>query len=91
MSGFEFGTDERICFDLVPLASIVQPLCVFEDKDGSPNRFFSVLPKRCWSDYFSDKIACNPAQDSGDETHEYGMRDEEDSVDVSTDADDNSE
>ena len=61
------------------------------DKGENQNKFFSVLPKRCWFDYFFDKIVCNPALDSDDETHEDGSRDEEDSVDVSTDADDDSE
>ena len=91
MSGFEFGTDERIHFGLVPLTSIVQPLCCFEDNDGTQNKFFFMLSKQCLSDYFLDKIACDPALDSGNETHEYGSRDEEDSVDVSTDVDDDSE
>ena len=91
VSGFEFGRDERLHFDLVPLTSIVHPLCCFANKDGDQNKFFSVLPKRCWSDYFSEKIVCNPELDSGDEADEAGSRDEEDSVDVSTDADDNSE
>ena len=91
VSGFEVGTKERIHFDLVPLTSIVQPLCCFEDKDGPRNKFFSLLPKRCWSDYFSEKIACDPALDFCDEAHKSGSQDEEDSVDVSTDADDNSD
>ena len=69
----------------------MQPLCCFEDKDGTRNKFFSLLLKHCWSDYFSNKIACDPALDSGDEAHESGSQDEEDSVDVSTNADDNSE
>ena len=91
VSGFEVGTDRRIHFDIVPLTSIVQPLCCFEDKDGTRNKFFSLLPKHCWSEYFSDKIARDPDLDSGDEAHESGSQDEEDSVDVSTDADGNSE
>ena len=69
----------------------MHPLCCFEDKDGTQNKFFSVLPKQCWSDYFPDKIVCDPALDLSDKTHEYGLRDEEDSMDVSTDADDDSE
>ena len=91
VSDFELRTNERIHFDLVPLTSIVQPLCCFEDKDWNRNKLFSCLPKRCWSDYFSEKIVCDPGLDSGDESHESGSRHEEDSVDVSTDADDNSE
>ena len=91
VSGFEFGTDERIHFDIVPLTSIVQPLSCFEDKDGTRNKFFAVLPKRCWSDYFSDEITCDPALDSGDEAHEYDSRNEGDSVDVSSDEDDHCE
>ena len=78
VSGFEFET-------------IVHLLCCFEDKDGTQNKFFSVLPKRCWSDYFSNKIVYNPSLDLGDETHEYGLGDEEESVGVSTDADDDNE
>ena len=50
-----------------------------------------MLPKRCWGDYFSEKIVCGPALDSGNETHKDGLGDKEDSVGVSTDADDNSE
>jgi len=91
VSGFEFGTDDRLHFDLVPLTSVVHPICCFADKDGNDSKFFSVLPKRCWSDYFSDKIVCDPAMNSEDESVEEGARDEEDSVDVSTDSGDDSE
>ena len=90
VSVFELGTNENIHFDFVPLTSIVQPLCCFEDTDGNINKFFCCLPKRCWGDYFSEKIICDPALDSGDESHESGSQQEEDSDDVSTDADDNS-
>ena len=69
MSGFEFGTDERLYFDLVPLTSNVHPLNLFADKDGNQNKFFSVLPKRHWSDYFSKKIVCNLALNLDDEGH----------------------
>ena len=41
---------------IVPISAIVHPLIVISDHDGNPDKFFVVLPKRNWADYFSNLI-----------------------------------
>ena len=69
----------------------MNPLCCFADKDSNQKSSSPCCQKRCWSDYFSKEIVCDPELDSGNKADEAGTQDEVDSVDVSTDAEDNTE
>jgi hypothetical protein len=53
----QLRTNFHVSFEIVPIDSIVHPLCVFLD-DGSnqTNKYFVVLPKRSWSRYFGNNI-----------------------------------
>jgi hypothetical protein len=53
----QLGTNFYVSFVIVPIDSIVHPLCVFPD-DGSDqtNKYFVVLSKRNWSRYFGNNI-----------------------------------
>jgi hypothetical protein len=53
----QLGTNFHFSFVIVPIDSIVHPLCMFPD-DGSnqTNKYFVVLPKRNWSRYFGKNI-----------------------------------
>jgi hypothetical protein len=53
----QLGSHFHVSFVIVPIDSIVHPLCVFPD-DGSNqrNKYFVVLPKRNWSWYFGNNI-----------------------------------
>jgi hypothetical protein len=53
----QLGRNFHVSFVIVPIDSIVHPLCVFPD-DGSDqtNKYFVVLPKRNWSWYFGNYI-----------------------------------
>ena len=41
---------------VVPVASIVRPLLVYEDYGGDRSSYYSALPKREWARYFGDEI-----------------------------------
>jgi hypothetical protein len=53
----QLGSNFPVSFAIVPIDSIVHPLCMFPD-DGSDqtNSYFVVLPKRNWSWYFGNNI-----------------------------------
>jgi hypothetical protein len=53
----QLGSNFHVSFVIVPIDSFVHPLCVFPD-DGSDqtNKYFVVLPKRNWSQYFGNNI-----------------------------------
>jgi hypothetical protein len=53
----QLETNFHVSFVIVPINSIVYPLCMFPD-DGSDqtNKYFVVLPKRNWSRYFGNNI-----------------------------------
>jgi hypothetical protein len=40
----------------VPLSSFVFTLCVFADYGGAKNKYFVVLPRRGWGDFFGRDI-----------------------------------
>ncbi len=44
------------CTYVVPLESIVNPLCVFKNYGGQNREYFCPLPQRKWGRYFGDKI-----------------------------------
>jgi hypothetical protein len=54
------GTNFHVSCVIVPIDSIVHPLCVIPD-DGSneTNKDFVVLPKRNWSRYFGNNVQFN--------------------------------
>ncbi len=53
----QLRTNFHVSSVIVPIDSIVHPLCMFPD-DGSDqtNKHFVVLPKRNWSQYFGNNI-----------------------------------
>ena len=68
VSHFELGSRIEWDYDIVPVSSIVHPLFVLQDYGNKENKFFCVLPKRTWPDYFSNLInKINPVcTDKGD-------------------------
>ena len=68
VSHFELGSRIEWDYDIVPVSSIVHPLFVLQDYGNEENKFFCVLPKRTWPDYFSNLInKINPiSTDDGD-------------------------
>ena len=56
VSHFELGSRIDYDYDIVPVSSIVHPLFVLQDYGNEENKFFCVLPKRTWPDYFSNLI-----------------------------------
>ena len=56
VSHFELGSRIEWDYDIVPVSSIVHPLFVLQDYGNEENKFFCVLPKRTWPDYFSNLI-----------------------------------
>ena len=52
------GCQFEVTFVVVPIESIVHPLCCIPDDEENNNRFVVVLPKRNWSAYFSNHIKC---------------------------------
>jgi hypothetical protein len=56
----QLGTNFHDSFLIVPIDSIVHPLCVFLDDDSDQaNKYFVALPKRNWSRYFGSNILFN--------------------------------
>ena len=53
---FKLSRDYKKNHTLVPVSSIDHPIIVVSDHEGPPDKFFAVLPKRNWSDYFSNLI-----------------------------------
>ena len=52
----EIGDDFDESFVVVPIEAIVHPLCVIPDDGDNPFRFFVILPRRNWSNYFGQSI-----------------------------------
>jgi hypothetical protein len=52
----EIGCDFDVSYVVVPIESIVHPLCVIPDDGDNVVRYFVVLPKRNWSSYFGKRI-----------------------------------
>ena len=52
----EIGLQFDLSFVVVPIESIVHPLCVIPDDGENCTRFIVVLPKQNWSAYFSRHI-----------------------------------
>ncbi len=50
------GCQFEVSFVVVPIKSIVHPLCCIPDDEENNNHFLVVLPKRNWSDYFGKHI-----------------------------------
>jgi hypothetical protein len=50
------GRDDAISIVMVPLSSLVHPLCVVPDYGGNGTSYMVVLPRRNWSRYFGDRI-----------------------------------
>ncbi len=53
---FQLGKNFDVLFTIVPIESIVHPLCIIRDDGEDLNRYFVVLPKRNWSRYFGYHI-----------------------------------
>ena len=68
VSHFELGSRIEWDYDIVPVSLIVHPLFVLQDYSNNENKFFCVLPKKTWPDYFSNSInKINPiCTDKGD-------------------------
>ena len=56
IKAIQLGTVFEVSYVLVPLNSIVHPLCVFPDNGSDPEKHFVVLPKRNWSRFFGNNI-----------------------------------
>lgn len=56
IQSIQLGTDFNVSYVLVPIHSIVHPLCVFPDNGDDPDTYFVVLPKRNWSHLFGNII-----------------------------------
>jgi hypothetical protein len=52
----QLGMDFNISFVMVPIESLVHPLCVIPDSGGDRDIYFVVLPKRNWSRFFGERI-----------------------------------
>ena len=50
------GRDGTISIVMVPLSSLVHPLCVVPDYGGNGTSYMVILPRRNWSKYFGDRI-----------------------------------
>ena len=53
---FQLGQNFDVSFTIVPIESIVHPLCVIQDDGENINRYFVVSPKRNWSRFFGNQI-----------------------------------
>ena len=73
VSSFQIDLETDDDYALVPLSSIVHPLFVFQDYDGDPSKFYRLLPKRNWPQYFNSRI-----NESDEELEEEEENDEED-------------
>lgn len=82
IADFDLGVEEK-SYDFVPLTSIVSPLFVFRDVGGRKTKCFVALPKRCWSDYFDERILV--AENDKEEDDPVTPNDGNASEDVSTD------
>ena len=51
------GQSADISIVLVPLSSLVHPLCAIPDYGSDKSSFIIILPKRNWSRYFGNKIS----------------------------------
>jgi hypothetical protein len=56
VSKFHIPEDLDECTYVVPIDSIVNPLCVFKNYGGPNREYFCTLPQRKWGHYFGDKI-----------------------------------
>jgi hypothetical protein len=56
VSKFHMPEDLDECTNVVPLESIVNPLCVFKNYGGQNREHFCTFPQRKWGRYFRDKI-----------------------------------
>ena len=52
----EIGRHFNVSYVVVPIESIVHPLCVIPEDGENLDRYFVVLPKRNWSTYFGNRI-----------------------------------
>ena len=52
----DLGRDGTISIVMVPLSSLVHPLCVVPDYGGNGTSYMVILPRRNWSKYFGDRI-----------------------------------
>jgi hypothetical protein len=52
----KLGTDFNVSFVTVPIEALVHLLCVIPDSGGDGNKYFVVLPKRSWSQFFGERI-----------------------------------
>jgi hypothetical protein len=48
----EIGQNFDVSFVLVPIKSVVHPLCVIPDNGDNMNKYFIVLPKQNWTHFF---------------------------------------
>ncbi len=51
----KLGTDFNISFVIVPIETLVHPLCVIPDSGGDSDIYFVVLPKLNWSQFFGER------------------------------------
>jgi hypothetical protein len=56
----QLGRNFNISSVIVPIKSIVHPLCVFPDDGDQTDKFFVVLPKRNWSRFFGNSMDIQP-------------------------------
>ena len=63
-------------YDIVPLTSVVYPIFDFGVNDEEASKFFYALPKKNWTDYFSNKIVVR--EDQGDDKSESDKEEIED-------------
>ena len=75
VSIFKIGKRFHVSYDIVPLTFFVHPIFVYGDYDGEARKFFCALPKRNWTDYFSNKIVVR--EDRGDAKSEGDESDKE--------------
>ncbi len=52
----EIGCQFDVSYVVVPIETIVHPLCVIPDDGENLDRYFVVLPKQNWSIYFGNRI-----------------------------------
>ena len=56
VSSFLLSTNFETHYVMVPVSSVVHPLCAFPDYGGIYNNFFTPLPKCNWAHLFDNKI-----------------------------------
>ncbi len=52
----QLGRNFNVSFVTMPIESIVHPLCIFPDDRDQTGKYFVVLPKRNWSNFFGNSI-----------------------------------